>query len=121
MATGLTFVLLTGEMDLSFANVANAAGIIVAYFTVQDASVNIANVPLPGAAAIVIAMLGALVFGAINAFGITQIGIPSFIMTLAMLEIGGRVRHSGARADRLQGSGSHRDVGREASARFRGW
>ena len=52
MATGLTFVLLTGEMDLSFANVANAAGVIVAYFTVQDASVNIANIPLPGGAAI---------------------------------------------------------------------
>ena len=87
MATGLTFVLLTGEMDLSFANVANAAGVIVAYFTVQDASVNIANIPLPGGAAIVIAILGALAFGAVNAFGITRIGIPSFIMTLAMLEI----------------------------------
>jgi ribose transport system permease protein len=87
MATGLTFVLLTGEIDLSFANVANAVGIIVAYFTVQDASVNIANIPLPGAAAIFIAMLGALAFGAVNAFGITRIGIPSFIMTLAMLEI----------------------------------
>jgi ribose transport system permease protein len=87
MATGLTFVLLTGEMDLSFANVANAAGVIVAYFTVQDASVNIANIPLPGGAAIVIAILGALLFGAVNAFGITRLGIPSFIMTLAMLEI----------------------------------
>ncbi len=87
MATGLTFVLLTGEIDLSFANVANAAGVIVAYFTVQDASVNIANIPLPGGAAIVVAILGALVFGAVNAFGITRIGIPSFIMTLAMLEI----------------------------------
>ena len=87
MATGLTFVLLTGEMDLSFANVANAIGIVVAYFTIQDASVNIANIPLPGGPAIIIGIAAALVFGAINAFGITRIGIPSFIMTLAMLEI----------------------------------
>jgi ribose transport system permease protein len=87
MATGITFVLLTGEMDLSFANVANAVGVVVAYFTVQDASVNIANIPLPGGPAILLAFLAALLFGAINAFGVTRIGIPSFIMTLAVLEI----------------------------------
>ena len=122
MATGLTFVLLTGEMDLSFANVANAAGVIVAYFTLQDATVNIANIPLPGGAAIVIAILGALIFGAINAFGITRIGIPSFIMTLAMLEI-----TAGVSAILVRGQiayripTSSRRWGPGASALFRGW
>ncbi|HET7881939.1 MAG TPA: ABC transporter permease [Acetobacteraceae bacterium] len=87
IAVGLTFVILCAEIDLSVASVANATGIIVAYFTVQDASVTIANVPLPGWAAIAIALVSCLAIGAVNAFGITRIGIPSFIMTLAMLQI----------------------------------
>ena len=88
MAVGLTFVILCAEIDLSVASVANATGIIVAFFTLQDASVNIANVPLPGAAAIGLALLSCFMIGWVTAFGITWIGIPSFIMTLAMLEIG---------------------------------
>jgi ribose transport system permease protein len=88
MAAGLTFVILCAEIDLSVASVANATGIIVAFFTLQDASVAIANVPLPGGAAILLGLVSCLVLGMINAFGITKIGIPSFIMTLAMLQIG---------------------------------
>ncbi len=88
MATGLTFVILCAEIDLSVASVANATGIIVAFFTLQDASVAIANVPLPGFLAILLALLSCLLLGAITAFGVTRIGIPSFIMTLAMLQIG---------------------------------
>jgi ribose transport system permease protein len=88
MATGLTFVILCAEIDLSVASVANATGIIVAFFTVQDASVNIANIPLSGGPAILLALASCLVLGMITAFGITRIGIPSFIMTLAMLQIG---------------------------------
>ncbi len=88
IATGLTFVILCAEIDLSVASVANAAGILLAFLTIQDASVNIANTPLPGGLAIVAAMAGALALGGITAFGVTRIGIPSFIMTLAMLQIG---------------------------------
>jgi ribose transport system permease protein len=88
MAAGLTFVILCAEIDLSVASVANATGIIVAFFTLQDASVAIANVPLPGGAAILLGLVSCLLLGMINAFGITKIGIPSFIMTLAMLQIG---------------------------------
>ena len=87
MATGLTFVLLCGEIDLSFAAVANAAGIVVAFFTTQEAYVNIANVPLPGAFAILLALGTAMGLGLVNAIGLTHIGIPSFIMTLAMMQI----------------------------------
>ena len=88
MATGLTFVILCAEIDLSVASVANATGIIVAFFTVQDASVNIANIPLSGGPAILLALASCLLLGVVTAFGITRIGIPSFIMTLAMLQIG---------------------------------
>jgi len=87
IATGLTFVLLCGEIDLSVGAMANAVGIMVAYFTLQDSSVNIANVPLSGSAAIALAILGSLALGGVTAFGVTRIGIPTFIMTLAMMEI----------------------------------
>jgi ribose transport system permease protein len=87
IAVGLTFVILCAEIDLSVASVANAAGIMVAYFTVQDPSVNIANLPMPGWAAIPLALAACFLLGAVNAFGLTRIGIPSFIMTLAMLQI----------------------------------
>jgi ribose transport system permease protein len=87
MAVGLTFVILCAEIDLSVANVANATGIIVAFFTLQDATVNIANLPLPGAVAIGLALASCFLLGLVNALGIVVIGIPSFIMTLAMLEI----------------------------------
>jgi ribose transport system permease protein len=88
MAVGLTFVILCAEIDLSVAAIANATGIVVAYFTLQENYVNIANVPLPGAAAIVLALLACAFLGLVNAVGLTVVGIPSFIMTLAMMQIG---------------------------------
>jgi ribose transport system permease protein len=88
IAVGLTFVILCAEIDLSVAAVANATGIAVAYFTLQENYVNIANVPLPGAAAIVLALIACAFLGLVNAVGVTVIGIPSFIMTLAMMQIG---------------------------------
>ena len=87
IAVGLTFVILCAEIDLSIAAIANATGIVVAYFTLQESYVNIANVPLPGWAAIMLALAACAVLGLVNAFGLTIIGIPSFIMTLAMMQI----------------------------------
>jgi ribose transport system permease protein len=87
IAIGLTFVILTAEIDLSVAAVANAIGITIAYFTLQPDYVNIPNVPLHGWIAIVLTLLGALSFGLITALGVTWIGIPSFIMTLAIMQI----------------------------------
>jgi ribose transport system permease protein len=87
IAVGLTFVILCAEIDLSIASVANVTGIAVAYFTMQESYVNIANVPLPGGAAILLALLLCAFLGVVNAAGLTLIGIPSFIMTLAMMQI----------------------------------
>jgi ribose transport system permease protein len=87
IAVGLTFVILCAEIDLSIASIANVTGIAVAYFTLQDTYVNIANVPLPGWLAIVLALALCAMLGLVNAVGLTMIGIPSFIMTLAMMQI----------------------------------
>lgn len=88
MAAGLTFVILCAEIDLSIASIANAAGIVVAFFTLQEAYVNINNLPLPGGLAIIMGLLACFALGLINAYGVVGIGIPSFIMTLAMMQIG---------------------------------
>src|SRR6202048_4423182 len=87
IAVGLTFVILCAEIDLSIASIANVTGIAVAYFTLQESYVNIPNIPLPGAAAILLAILLCAALGLVNALGLTVIGIPSFIMTLAMMQI----------------------------------
>src|SRR4029078_9622626 len=71
IAVGLTFVILCAEIDLSVAAVANVAGIVVAYFTLQEGYVNIANVPLPGFAAILLGLLGCFMLGLVNAARIT--------------------------------------------------
>src|SRR6201992_4333396 len=46
------------------------------------------NLPTFGALAIVLALAACCLLGLITAFGVTKIGIPSFIMTLAMMQIG---------------------------------
>jgi len=53
--------------------------------------VNIQNLPLPGMLAILLALAACAGLGLITAFGVTKIGIPSFIMTLAMMQIGAGV------------------------------
>ena len=87
IAVGLTFVILTAEIDLSVAAIANAIGITMAFMTAQPDYVNIATIPLPGFIAIILTLLAAFGLGSITAFGVTRIGIPSFIMTLAMMQI----------------------------------
>lgn len=87
IAVGLTFVILTAEIDLSVAAIANAIGITVAFFTIQPDYVNIANMPVNGIIAIFLTLAACLVLGLVNALGVTWIGIPSFIMTLAMMQI----------------------------------
>jgi len=87
IAVGLTFVILCAEIDLSIASIANVTGIAVAYFTLQESYVNIANVPLAGWAAILLSLSLCALLGLVNALGLTIIGIPSFIMTLAMMQI----------------------------------
>src|SRR5215213_5369018 len=81
-ATGMTFVLLCAEIDLSIASVATFTGMLAAFFWVGD------PVSL-GSWGILVAILVAAFLGLVNGFFISYIGIPSFMMTLAMLTIAG--------------------------------
>lgn len=79
-ATGVTFVLLCAEIDLSIASISTFAGVLAAYFWVGD------TIDL-GAWGILVAAAVAAGLGLINGFFIAYVGIPSFMMTLAMLTI----------------------------------
>ncbi len=79
-ATGITFVLLCAEIDLSIASISVLCGIIATYiYSFQWHGL--------GQWGILIAALVGAGIGLINGFFISYIGIPSFMMTLAMLTI----------------------------------
>lgn len=79
-ATGVTFVLLCAEIDLSIASVATFTGVLAAWLWVGD-TFALGNWGIP--AAIIISAL----VGLLNGFMVAYVGIPSFMMTLAMLTI----------------------------------
>src|ERR1700688_1233229 len=68
IAVGLTFVILTAEIDLSVGAMANAPAIVLTFFTLQPDYVNIDNIPVPGAVAIVFALLACFALGMVTAF-----------------------------------------------------
>jgi ribose transport system permease protein len=79
-ATGVTFVLLCAEIDLSIASVATFTGVLAAWFWVGD-TVALGNWGIPAA------ILIAAAIGMLNGYMVAYVGIPSFMMTLAMLTI----------------------------------
>jgi ribose transport system permease protein len=79
-ATGVTFVLLCAEIDLSIASVATFTGVLAAWFWVGD-TVSIGNWGIP------VSILIAAAIGLLNGYLVAYVGIPSFMMTLAMLTI----------------------------------
>jgi ribose transport system permease protein len=79
-ATGITFVLLCAEIDLSIASVATFTGVLAAWFWVGD-TVALGNWGIP------VSILIAAVIGLLNGYLVAYVGIPSFMMTLAMLTI----------------------------------
>ena len=79
-ATGITFVLLCAEIDLSIASISVLCGIIATYiYSFEWHGL--------GQWGILIAALVGAGVGLINGFFISYVGIPSFMMTLAMLTI----------------------------------
>ena len=86
VAAGITFVLLCAEIDLSIASVATFTGVLAAYFWVND-PLSLGSPAAVSIASIGLALLIAIAMGMINGIFTAFIGIPSFMMTLAMLTI----------------------------------
>jgi ribose transport system permease protein len=79
VATGVTFVLLCGEIDLSIASVAMMTGVI--------SSMLFGVAGFPDAAALFVGLLAAAALGALNGMSTTRVGLPSFVATLATMQI----------------------------------
>lgn len=78
VAVGMTFVILTGGIDLSAGSIIGVVGVT---------SAMLANDGLPPWAAMFAGLTIGLLIGVINGLGVTLLNIPPFIMTLAMLVI----------------------------------
>ncbi|WP_460933079.1 ABC transporter permease [Spirosoma humi] len=80
LAFGVTFVIITGGIDLSIGSMVAVTGVVAASFAHPDTY----PVAVP-----VLAGLGAgLLFGAFNGFIITRSNVPPFIVTLGTMTIG---------------------------------
>jgi D-xylose transport system permease protein len=76
LAMGLVFVLLLGEIDLSAGFTAGTAAAVLA--------VSIASWGVPWPAALVLGLLTGTVIGLLIGLLVARLGIPSFVVTLAM-------------------------------------
>jgi ribose transport system permease protein len=76
LAIGETFVIITAGIDLSVGAVVGFASVIIAWLLTHD---------FPIWAAILITLAFGVAIGTFHAFGVSRLGLPPFIMTLATL------------------------------------
>jgi ribose transport system permease protein len=90
LGIGVTFLLITGNFDLSVGGVIAMTGVLAVYFS-QAANVSrneLANgLGMPYGVAITLALLGAMGIGAVNAFFVVRLKVPSIIVTLGTMMI----------------------------------
>lgn len=88
LGIGVTFLLITGNFDMSVGGVIGMTGVLAVYFC-QAANVSqnpLANgLGLPYIVAVGLALLCAMGVGAVNAFFITRLKVPSIIVTLGTM------------------------------------
>jgi ribose/xylose/arabinose/galactoside ABC-type transport system permease subunit len=86
IAFGMTMVIISGEIDLSVSSTVALAGVLTAYFTGLLAGAGI----MPMESAVIVGMLIAFVAsaaaGVFNGLMRVSFGIPTFIVTLAMMK-----------------------------------
>jgi ribose transport system permease protein len=76
LAAGMTFVILTGGIDLSVGSVVGLSGVVAAGLLAAGAA-------MP--AAIAAALGVGLAVGTVNGFAVTTLRVPAFVVTLAMM------------------------------------
>jgi ribose transport system permease protein len=76
LSIGETFVIITAGIDLSVGAVVGFASVIIAWLLTHD---------FPVWASILITLAFGIFIGAFHAFGVSRLGLPPFIMTLATL------------------------------------
>jgi ribose/xylose/arabinose/galactoside ABC-type transport system permease subunit len=90
LGIGVTFLLITGNFDMSVGGVIAMTGVLSVWFC-QGANVSqnpLANgLGLPYGVAVALALLCAMGIGAVNAFFIARLKVPSIIITLGTMMI----------------------------------
>jgi len=90
LGIGVTFLLVTGNFDMSVGGVVAMTGVLAVYFS-QEANVSenvLANgLGLPFGVAVILALVCAMGIGAVNAFFIAKLKVPSIIITLGTMMI----------------------------------
>jgi len=86
VATGMTFVLLAGQIDLSVGSVLGLCGVVVGVSLVQW--------HWPLWSALLLALLAGSICGALNGAISTRWKLPSFIVTLGMMEMARGAAHA---------------------------
>lgn len=85
---GVTFILITGNFDLSTGGVIAMTGVLAVYFSqASNVSQNeLANgLGFPYGIAVALALLGAMGIGALNALFVVRLQVPSIIVTLGTM------------------------------------
>src|SRR5665647_73189 len=90
LGIGVTFLLITGNFDMSVGGIVAMTGVLSVYFC-QAANVSqseLANgLGLPYGVAVALALAAALAIGAINAFFVSKLKVASIIVTLGTMSI----------------------------------
>ncbi|TFG64045.1 MAG: ABC transporter permease [Spirochaetales bacterium] len=84
VGTSVTFLLITGNFDLSVGGVIGACGVLGAYFCQPFAQ---GGLGLPYGIAVILAVLIGGVIGAVNSFLVIKLGVASVIATLGTMSI----------------------------------
>jgi len=84
IATGMTFVIISGGIDLSVGSVAALCGIVVTAVILPYANISAAMAVL---VIIALSIVVGLLIGGLNGFAISRLRVPAFVATLATMNI----------------------------------
>lgn len=84
IATGMTFVIISGGIDLSVGSVAALCGIVVSAVILPLTNISI---PMTVFLMLILSIIVGLIIGFINGFSISRLRVPSFVATLATMNI----------------------------------
>ena len=84
IATGMTFVIISGGIDLSVGSVAALCGIVVSAVILPYSNIGI---PMTVVLMVLLSIIVGILIGGINGFAISRLRVPPFVATLATLNI----------------------------------
>lgn len=87
LAIGMTFVVLTGGIDLSVGSVAGLAGMLMGYLLTQGIELGGSRHFFPVTACVLVAVATSLLVGVLNGWLVSKAGVAPFIATLGTLYV----------------------------------